>query len=601
MDLFELQQRANVIVNRVNEYEANLVGTTIDETETLNQHIYADLFCLRPILKLLFGNTVEDKVNRILENDTALRLMCSSAPAWNSSFQIPTVIRTEPTVNYTVGSNVTVDENTQVIKSGFNAASSYKGNFNLPRTWTAAQIEDLEINVRLTAPSSENGAAARAINAQASNVDSTTGFYVTARLSNGLPNFSISWYNGSTYTTAGYTFEDTTYVDRLLHIKWIYSKSSNTLRMLYSENGSSYTELTTVTPAYNLYLTSTAYTLLGRAETSGTVTKYTGQLDMANTYIKVNNEEVWRGAVFASSTLSDINFESDQHEFVQNLDMYNNNNMLQLDVHQNLYTSREDRIRQGINYSYSTNIQDALVTESQVANVFKWNTSNNEDILNNTNTNNRQVPGIVLYYLGNYYDSTYTATIPYADGYLLNSVNYNTPPYYGAYYNRADVTQSQVGLNPGAELCRVFITGCTYTRGKLISPQQIWQPDVQIGDDNTDGFNWQGQAIYHELVFKNRRAGCTEADVDFIPAATTVPDNDPQGLATRLVLAKQKDYYYNRPWFTELNELVNVDTSKVADKIVEQQTEQSIASDSEYFNNYKLDYKTWAEAINKPL
>lgn len=340
MNLLELQQRANILVDKVNQYEASLTGTELDENQVLNQHTYADIFCLRPVLKLLFGKDVSDKLSRTLENDIELPLVSSTAPAWNTFF--------------------------------------------------------------------------------------------------------------------------------------------------------------------NFF-----------------------------------NQEV----------------TSNQHEFIQNIDTYNSSNMLMLDTQQYTLTDRDTAISLGIRYSYGANIGDALVTESQVSNLFNWNTTNDTTVRNNTQTTNRQVPGIVLYYLGNDYNGVYTATIPYSRVLSnINTVNDNNPPLYGAYYDSSDVTKSQVGLDMGAECCRIFIPGCNYLGGKLISPQQIWQPDRKVGDDNIGyGYNWQGKAVYHELVFKNRRSGCSNSGVDFIPGLDTIPDNDPQGLAIRAVLAQMKNYYYNRPWFNELN------------------------------------------------
>ena len=356
MNLLELQQRANILVDKVNQYEASLTGLELDENQVLNQHTYVDIFCLRPVLKLLFGKDVSDKLSRTLENDIELPLISSTAPAWNTFF--------------------------------------------------------------------------------------------------------------------------------------------------------------------NFF-----------------------------------NQEV----------------TSNQHEFIQNIDTYNSSNMLMLDTQQYTLTDRDTAISLGIRYSYGANIGDALVTESQVANLFNWNTTNDTVVLNNTKTTNRQVPGIVLYYLGNDYNGVYTATIPYSRVLSnINTVNDNNPPLYGAYYDSSDITKSQVGLDMGAESCRIFIPGCNYLGGKLISPQQIWQPDRKVGDDNIGyGYNWQGKAVYHELVFKNRRSGCSDNGVDFVPGLDSVPDNDVQGLATRVVLAQMKNYYYNRPWFNELNSLYGVDTSKLANKINE--------------------------------
>lgn len=358
MDLLELQQRANVLVDKVNQYEENLTGLELDENQVINEHKYVDIFCLRPVLKLLFGKNVSEKTSRTTVNDIDFNLISSNAPANNTT---------------------------------------------------------------------------------------------------------ISFFD-------------------------------------------------------NIYSTV-------------------------------------------------------EHPFVQNIDMWNNYNMTQLDIQQLKEMTRQEAIEKGIGLSYSSNIKDALVTESQVANLFNWNTTSDIITKNNTYTFNRQVPGLVLYYLGNGYDGVYTATIPYNPvSANINYVNFNNPPLYGAYYDKTDITKSQVGLEMGAECCRIFLPGCNYFGGKLLSPQQIWQPDKRVGEANINlGYNYQGKALYHELVFKQRRTGCQDADVDFTEALSIVPDNDPQGLATRLTLSHQKDYYFNRPWFNELNSYtINSDnSSNLATKIIE--------------------------------
>lgn len=361
MNLLELQTRANLIVEKVNAYEAQLSEVSINETETLAEHKYADLFCLRPVLKLLLGDTVAKKISRTLSNDVDLPVIASSAPMWNTKFNF------------------------------FNTTESY---------------------------------------------------------------------------------------------------------------------------------------------------------------------------------------QSDQHEFMNSLDVYNNNNLIMLDQKQSTITSREDRISQGINYAYSSNIKDALVTESQLANVFAWNTTDKRNIKNNIQTTHRQVPGIVLYYLGNGYDNSYTATIGCNESDELNSIQYSHPVTYGSWYANVPVTgtgyveqsTSQLPWLPeeGGSCCRIFIPGCNYTRGKLESPQQIWQPDR----NSNQGIKYQGKAIYHELVFKNRRSGCTDYNLNFTSGLADIPDNDPQGLATRLALSKQKDYYFNRPWFNELNTENKFNSSKLADELI---------------------------------
>lgn len=530
MNLLELQQRANVLVQKVNEYEASLTGTEIDETDTLNQHKYADLYCLRPVMKLLFGADANEKLSRTLDNDVNLRAFASSAPAWNSTFNLlsyrPDTITLEAINNTYTISGFTIDK-----LQGNTSTELHITDIKFPITGNLTVADNRYSNyfLFLNGTSTTNGMAFYSLNAlylrmfddaravQLTDIYNRTGFIGTMQ-------FSLKF--------------------------WLENPTDNRLTV----------------QAYNI-----SYTYQGQSyhiAQSGTGKVSTGYITSI-----INPSGIASiGSVYITNPSGfDVDYQSDRHEFMNNIDMYNQYNMCQLDVTQNSITSKTDRVRLGINNSYSSNIADALVTESQVANIFNWNTTSTETIINNTMSVNRQVPGIVCYYLGNNYNSTYTATIPYApqtDN--INSINYGNPPYYGAFYRSGtDISESQVGLSMGAEACRIFMPGLNYTRGKLESPQQIWQPDRKIGDDNINlGFNWQGRAIYHELVFKNRRAGCSDADVDFIPGYTDVPDNDPQGLATRFALAQQKPYYYNRPWFNELDSLYGLDASKLADYII---------------------------------
>ena len=275
-----------------------------------------------------------------------------------------------------------------------------------------------------------------------------------------------------------------------------------------------------------------------------------------------------------------------------NNDLYTNYNMLVIDPnlsnawqYSDTSGDKQRLITSMSNTVFGADIRDALVTESQTANIFKWNTTSEDDVTSYASTYvvPQQVPGIVCYYLGSGYDGTYTATVPYNTSYSTNQPNNATPALYGAYYIDQNVGPGPSGItsqqaeNRGAEGLRMFMPGLTYFNGTSISPINIWQPFPRLDTDY--GYNYQGKALYHELVFKRRRAGCKEAGLDFIPDATVdnnICDNDPQGLAMRLALAQQKPYYYNRPWFKELDEYYTTDGTKqtqLADMIIENSKE----------------------------
>lgn len=313
---------------------------------------------------------------------------------------------------------------------------------------------------------------------------------------------------------------------------------------------------------------------------------------------------------------------SNSNSYTDNNDLYSNYNLQVNDgTKSNAYQFYNENIKESAitnmaNSVYGADIRDALVTECQTANMFKWNTEVNSLSFASRYVVPQQVPGIVCYYLGSGYDGTYTATVPYNTNWQYNEPNNSTPALYGAYYVRGssgDVVSQQAEYT-GAEGLRMFMPGLTYFNGTSISPLNIYQP-YPILDDTARGYNYQGKALYHELVFKRRRAGCKEAGLDFIPDATVdknICDNDPQGLAMRLVLAQQKPYYYNRPWFKELDEYYTTDGTKqaaLADKIIEKTSTNDTTdeagtetmTDSEFYGGYQLDYNTYAEALGEPL
>ena len=578
MDLLELQQRANILVEKVNEFEANLAGTEIDESTVIDEHVYADLHCLRAVIKLLFGATLEDKLNRTTLNDTDIKIYSSQAPAWNTKFDFYSYYpEGKPYSVYNTYGNPTIVDGIAgpctatdfiVWTEGTPVADWHKvGGINegqYVKIHNKSKICQLNTGGNTTYQTDLCMIRSAYNNARRATVQLT--------IDNKLMLRDRDNYNQVIVENIVLRLDDIVEFDLYLY---------RTEAQVEASKDEAYGELTT--SLTNLKVNDIevpgVWTIsrgqsFGLDATVGTGIQFALQpisdTSVGRTQLMYINDI----SVATKSDDADIGYVSSSRLMVQNIDMLNDYNMLQLDVQQYGSTTREQRIADGVNYSYSANIQDALVTESQVANVFKWNTTSEVQIANNVKTNNRQVPGIVVYYLGQYYDGTYTATIPYAsDISNINSVNNKTPAYYGAYYDNTDIEGSQViefrdTISNAAECCKIFMTGCTYTRGQLTSPQQIWQPEERLGTSNIGyGYNWQGQALYHELVFKNRRTGTKALGLDFIPAVESVPDNDPQGLATRFALAQQKPYYYNRPFFKELDSLVGLNASKLVDYI----------------------------------
>ena len=81
MNYCELQERANALVQLANEYEQDLPSTTIDEYETIAQHKYADLECLRAVFDWIFCGMTRRKSNTTLENKTNAQIICQFIPS----------------------------------------------------------------------------------------------------------------------------------------------------------------------------------------------------------------------------------------------------------------------------------------------------------------------------------------------------------------------------------------------------------------------------------------------------------------------------------------------------------------------------------------
>lgn len=594
MDYLELQTRANLIVDKVNLYEESLTKEKRLESDLLNMHKYCDTFCIRPLIKLLLGDTIQTKLSRTLSNDIQIPIYASSAPMWNTKFGL---LDPQPdVVNYDFNSTNFINT------ADFNNSTAIANNFTttkfiISKTTSYSRAFDIYVKFKIN----KNSANSRQL------VGQGDGLQLNITPDNTIQSWvrtSSSW-AGTTVKIKENAELNKWYIVRA---KQDTNSTGKVTFYLSEDNGQSYTLIA----EQQRYCESVEkYLIFGghNDNTSSTSTTVTDpaidiDFDLSETKVKednisIVNKDYTNLATLTSYIPSNVHdiYNVDQHEFMNSIDLYNKHNMITLDQKQALVADRDTRIKQGINYSISSNIQDALVTESQVANVFDWNTTTDEDLLNNTQTTFRQVPGIVLYYLGNGYDNTFSANVGCNDSKYLNSITFNKPCSYGVMYmdgsidtthlyeeHRFELRNSQrnthkgggTGGNDSGAVCRIFMPGCTYTRGKLESPQQIWQPirgsEVETDGNRywtTNGINYQGKAIYHELVFKSRRKGTSALELDFVPGLDEIPDNDPQGFATRLALAKQKDYYINRAWFNELDVENKFDSSLLADKIEE--------------------------------
>ena len=87
MNYQELQDRANIIVQRVNDYEASLPEETVDEETALNEHTYCDIHCLRAVFDWITGCDSTRKANSTLENKINGQVIGLSYYKGNTSYE----------------------------------------------------------------------------------------------------------------------------------------------------------------------------------------------------------------------------------------------------------------------------------------------------------------------------------------------------------------------------------------------------------------------------------------------------------------------------------------------------------------------------------
>ena len=698
MDLLELQQRANQLVSKVNNYEASLDKYEIPETDILAEHKYADLYTLRAVMNLLFGSDADKKCDRSLNIPTDLRLFASTVPMWNTTFNlIPRVVSqqtiytgfnpivtstipyTDPRYqpnqfpcsdnwlrvkyadkpgvlkeavlvftpqNVTRRSELIIDDQSRIYLTingarNFTAYSSVEGRdvvvisspdlsgsttyyIKIERNYLnetqdridyfqstdkGASWTFLKSLVQNTNYSSQSNIDIMDSNGNSDHFqgtfdatqsylvfdnDTTKKQYIYGEfeelglyhnLKNKNSGVSVnSFGEASGFTSSNYLYIDGLYyddyndwylnnmVDPTVELEFTLTSEVTSKQRLVSLTGlievnildmntislwnwGQSTWTTIISEPLELNKTYRLKVAISNSNTRISTYKYnfaTNEYEVTNDNVLFStasdkyqpivigayyngNDPFTQGIINLINTkinnipmyylqeapVSTYDVKSDKHEFISNIDTLNNFNLIQLDALTNTVTTRDQRVQCGINYSYSSNIADALATECQVANLFKWNTTDPDDIPNNTITLNRQVPGVVLYYLGPEYFEQHLPTISYNPTQSkFNAVSYNNPPYWGSFYDTTRLTEldkpamysqwnsDMLNMWGDTATCKMFMPGMFYSRGKLISPQQIWQPATKYGEENRNyGYNCQGSAAYHELVFKNRRQG----------------------------------------------------------------------------------------------
>lgn len=261
----------------------------------------------------------------------------------------------------------------------------------------------------------------------------------------------------------------------------------------------------------------------------------------------------------------------------------------------------------GWNNVTCVNIADALVTESQVVNLmdtnliqfyYATNWQGPADVLRNNLSCSNNYFGIYLFS-----NETNTST-----GSPIG-LNTDSSPFGRANQITTTIFGSASQENPNVSIgnnfqLKLFLPDASaiWSNAKTAYGQKYcYYYSNEVVNRGFVSNNKPAQQTYFELAFKRRRAGCKAAGLDFVPTLSTIMDNDPQGLATRFALAQCKPYYRGRPWFEELDELYTENgeyQAKLADAI---ENETASMDDTQYLQNYKLNYETVANVMEWPL
>ena len=261
--------------------------------------------------------------------------------------------------------------------------------------------------------------------------------------------------------------------------------------------------------------------------------------------------------------------------------------------------------------------QDALITEAQVTNLVNINNNipskNNEEVLgsltskvlNNTIRffNYTTQPG-GIYHIFSTNESYYPFPTVHLFG--ISEINSAGPISGNKSIEEAQRYNIKTHGTSFAQQLSYYVTSNTRYRYTYASKVYYYQAEPYIiyyYENNEPYYSVPNKpgCCYFELVFKRRREGCKENNLDFVPAVDTSFDNDPQGLATRLALAQCKPYYYKRPWFNELN-VYYTDNGEIQTKLADLIEEESKEMDDiTFIKTYKLNYETYAKATGDPL
>lgn len=185
----------------------------------------------------------------------------------------------------TKGINVTkvgipsIDEN--FIASEFSTSNYLKFNTST----TSSSPSSFEIVFKVITPSSftSNG---RVIN-PTNGADSTTAPYIQINSYNVV----LAFYNGTSYINI--EAKDSISTNTIYWFKWIYDGSN--IKSYYSTDGENYTLNSTFTPSYKPFFNSTEYSVGCRSFDRSSVCVWNGSVDLSESYIKIDGEEVWRG------------------------------------------------------------------------------------------------------------------------------------------------------------------------------------------------------------------------------------------------------------------------------------------------------------------
>lgn len=200
------------------------------------------------------------------------------APA-NTSYACPVPTEVKTYNNFTVVGSPTINTSTGIV-SGF-----ANGNY-LTFTTESTTLTSFEIQMKIQTNANDQEAS-RPLNSISSYGDTVNGFYIERGISS--KRIALIYYTGSQYYN--FNAKDNVENGKFYLLKWVWD--GNTVKSYYSESDEEHFVLNSEVEHTSFPVAAWSYSM-GVRTSDPNYTLFNGSIDLSKTYIKYNNDYIWR-------------------------------------------------------------------------------------------------------------------------------------------------------------------------------------------------------------------------------------------------------------------------------------------------------------------